>query len=459
MGDYSKTTQKAKYYFISQYRDETSTKPATYPPSHSETLTPFWLKWSDGLEGRTNPGWRHTVALGQSAGSPMTASRKTVRATPGRAFVRYKYKAVLNSAINTVEKEVTGYFLSSAYTFPSAATIGNNVAYNKALSDFFPAAKDAMRQMSLGVSIGEYGETIRMLRGGVKGISKGLRDYFDRITKYNRSLNKRHARGTPFAKRVSAWNANAREQYLQTTYGIAPFIRDVRSAGESASRIWNELEQKQYRVTSIGTETLPSGNGQNNTSYFGTIQMAWRWQDFDICMCKIHGAVKTYSTQGMRNLAVLGFLPEDFIPTMYDLIPGSFLLDYSTNIGDIVEAYSFPRHRFAWLMLTYVTTRRRQFTDITCNPEREYWVLQPWQRLEVRSSWQAPTLELETTTVSRQHFSADDLGNPELITVVPGLKNWRKYVNMTALVSAQKLARRSNPLTRPPKGLMFGVRP
>lgn len=458
MGNYSKTEQRAKYYFIEQSTLFSSTRPDVYAPVDSVTLTPFWLKWSDSLNGSKNPGWRRAIAQHLSAGSDLTASRKRIRASSGRAWTRYVYKVQGPDATQTMEKELQGYFLSSAYNFPSAATIGNNEAYNKALTDFFPKAKDAMRSLSAGVSIGELGETVRMLRGGVRGISQGIYRHFDRITKYNRSIKRRKYTKRQLKHVASDWHRNALNSYLELQYGINPLIRDVNNAAVSASRIWNETEGKTIRVKSVGEQRQPSGNGSNNTVYLGAFPVFWRWQDYDICKCIIRGAVRTYSNVGLRNLATIGLLPSDFIPTMFDLIPGSFLLDYTTNVGSIVEAYSFPRHRLAWCMITYVTTRNRRFTDITCNPKYAYNQLQAWQRVSWDGSFSAPSLELDTTSVSRQNISADDLGIPSLSSFVPGLKNWRRYLNMAALTNAQKLAVRSNPLTGP-KGLMFGIRP
>lgn len=459
MGDYVKTEQRARYYYIQQTSVESSSHPATYPPVDTKTVTPFWVKWSDGLSGSRQPGWRHSIELGASVTSEMTAGRKRIKATPGRAWTKYTYRVQNPNPIRYIEKQLDGYFLSSAYNFPSSSTLGNSEAYNRALSKFYPAAKQAMRTWSAGVAVGELGETVRMLRGGVRGVSKGIYRYLDRIKKYNRGVKKRLSRRPhTLEKEVEAWNRHATDQYLQLQFGINPLLRDVNDAAVAAAKLMHDELGKTERVTAIARHTVPSGNGTNSQNYLSHFFVQWRWQDHDTVMCKIHGAVRTYQTAGLRNLSTIGLLPSDWIPTMWNLLPGSFLLDYSTNASAIIEAYSFPFHRIAWLQLTYVSTRRRVFTDITCNPLRTYNSLLSWQKMGGKGSWTAPTLELENSSVSRQVLSADSLGIPQLQTTIPGVKNWRRYLNLAALTNAQKLAIRSNPLTHPPKGLSFGIR-
>lgn len=43
---------------------------------------------------------------------------------------------------------------------------------------------------------------------------------------------------------------------------------------------------------------------------------------------------------GFSNLGALGWEPRDLIPSIYELIPWSWLLDYVTNAGQVIEAYS-----------------------------------------------------------------------------------------------------------------------
>jgi hypothetical protein len=45
---------------------------------------------------------------------------------------------------------------------------------------------------------------------------------------------------------------------------------------------------------------------------------------------------------------------EDFVPTVWELIPYSFVADYFTNIGDIISAFSYGNMNLRWSTRTQV---------------------------------------------------------------------------------------------------------
>jgi hypothetical protein len=52
------------------------------------------------------------------------------------------------------------------------------------------------------------------------------------------------------------------------------------------------------------------------------------------------------------NLETFGLLPKNFLPTAWELIPYSFLVDYFTNISTIIDAWSFINGNLAWAYKT-----------------------------------------------------------------------------------------------------------
>jgi hypothetical protein len=79
-----------------------------------------------------------------------------------------------------------------------------------------------------------------------------------------------------------------------------------------------------------------------NRTYDPYFQMTWKGRLF---LAQEHANVRykgsvTISTEATKwdNAALFGFTPSEFIPTAWELLPWSFLIDYFTNIGDILSS-------------------------------------------------------------------------------------------------------------------------
>jgi hypothetical protein len=137
--------------------------------------------------------------------------------------------------------------------------------------------------------------------------------------------------------------------WLEYSFGWVPFLNDIQEGLKAYERIWAEIpEQKKisagYRVSYDRSRELSSydtpGSLQNHC---GVVNYRWRvlsssWiETHDI---RYRGAIRRSVTRPRWENAVelLGFKPLEFIPTAWELMPWSFLIDYATNIGDILQA-------------------------------------------------------------------------------------------------------------------------
>jgi len=54
----------------------------------------------------------------------------------------------------------------------------------------------------------------------------------------------------------------------------------------------------------------------------------------------------------VEDMKTFGFRPEEFVPTAWELIPYSFVVDYFTNVNDIINAWAYRSAGIEWLQYT-----------------------------------------------------------------------------------------------------------
>jgi hypothetical protein len=129
----------------------------------------------------------------------------------------------------------------------------------------------------------------------------------------------------------------------------------------------------------------------------------------------------------------LGFQAQNFIPTIYELVPYSFLIDYFVNLGGIIEAVCTDTTG-----VYFVSKTVKQITTVSVSEH-----FSSWDESWTNGTWHTISLNGELfgyrnyrhVTVTRTIPTS--LPIPPLVVSVPGTDSL-KWVNMGALLASAR---------------------
>jgi hypothetical protein len=296
---------------------------------------------------------------------------------------------------------------------PDWVPISSAIAYNRGLIQYLKKVGQVNQAFSGQIFLGELRETLRMIKSPAQGIRNILGSYFDDLKRQKK-------------RRPKQWKKNLSGSWLEYAFGIVPLVSDI----QDACKAWNRLveEPRFVLVTSAGVEerNVPSRTlVQGMSSYLGAYapRIDHTLVSTDRAVVRFKGYVKRESRATLAGKAQLfGFDPIQFVPTVWELIPWSFLIDYFTNIGDIIETGCVNRSSIAW---TNVSTVVFQIMDhnIQVSPAA-------YQMGSDRSVGGTPS----TAKYTRRYVersTPSELGLPSLTLELPGRPT--QWANMTAL--------------------------
>jgi hypothetical protein len=303
------------------------------------------------LDGFKNPQWRRQVRSGTSATTPLEAWEKSLTTTHrGAACVRKTPASgsfINESYVQGNAGNIYHYSLPSDPSYLSYAE-----AESKAKARFLQKLIDTQRAMMGGVALGEAGRTLRLLMNPAKALRKGLDNYYGTVKKRTKKV-----------KKVAKRNSIAAESWLEYQFGWNQLARDVEDASDGASRhllrdnrvsLWaaetiDVLVDKSVVQGTLSSNTMLQCNSDRYTT--SKVLVVFKGQ------VKQSGGDPNW---GRKNW---GLATQDFLPTVWELIPYSFVIDYFINIGKIIDGVSYRGIRTTWSQRTIVKETRRVVTD------------------------------------------------------------------------------------------------
>jgi hypothetical protein len=225
---------------------------------------------------------------------------------------------------------------------------------NVARGKFLQKCRDAQRPFMSGVALGEIRETIHLIRHPLQALYASQLRFSQKVKKLSeRRLIYRTKHDLIRESHVDR-NSNRRRSrladlWLEYSYGWKPLYGDIISGCEALSRM--SYSPPTVRVVSnFGTDWQSSSSF--NTSWV-QVPISYSTVNRFRTTVRHSGAIKLRPGVSQAvgfDYRSLGFL--EILPTCWELIPYSFLLDYFVNIGQILDAATFLTCDIAWAQET-----------------------------------------------------------------------------------------------------------
>jgi hypothetical protein len=333
--------------------------------------------WANVADGVTMPNWRDLISRQTEAGTPFQAFSIECENTPGVLDAAGFYDGIEHPA-HFRSKTVWGDFNGADLRGNIHQGLSDSEAISIAASQFYDRAHSAVVAIEGGELLGEIGQTVQE----IKRLATDATSLFSDWRRTIRRARKIKKTGRAVAGIIS-------DAYLRWKFGWDPLVKDAKALANDLKDDFLEVQTIKAAGKSTYThsvQTFPLGLNQ-----FLTCEETLKRSETTSVRHKAGIALKRYGVGGLAE--TLGLSPRNFLPTVYNLLPWTYMIDYFSNLGSIVNAIAFSNMDIRWAS---TTTRREAQVEIVsgvnpapipagipdwkslpgypiCNPSRVVW--------------------------------------------------------------------------------------
>lgn len=387
----------------------------------------FPIAWVNDVTRQDNiPNWRGRIELGLNASTWYDGKSFRARVLPSVGTYRQRF---LSGNVRTYT--ATGDVISMCYQptellWPSALDIEK--ARTQAEIAFTKNFRNRTRHWQSGVFAGELFQVARMLASPVKALRKGVDDLYKSLFQNTRKAARGQGR-----QRARAIKDAVAGTYLEWQYAVKPTISDCNDAAKAFRAMASARTFDMIRLIGEGASTrnevrLRSFNYNSGWSG-GGYQEEHLTYHVDVIL---RGAWRSDKVDSTLPLPMqFGLDLGSLLPTAWELVPWSFIADYFSNMGEVLDAWGMRFIDFAWLN---ETVRLRSSIKSIPPPGFQMNVSGNPYELYFKTTAQ-PTLHVRSRTYRVPY---DNSWTPRIQAEMPGLGS-QKWLNMLALASMRKV--------------------
>lgn len=385
--------------------------------------------------GEKVDNWKQKVRDGANASSAFTSDRRrlTVRDGSGSWTAIHVLKGRVEQ---TVVEDVEGCINAPVnMNFLTHSNIPLPTAEAIALKKIYEKIRQEQQHMNSPAVLAEIIDVIRQFGSPFKSLIDLTNRHLNRL-----ALERRRLSGSVNFKKKK-WHEIVASTYLEWSFGISPLISDTKSAAEALARWeYENTGEARFRkrvsgrgIDTVSSSTTSTGLPQNLSllSYLRTDKKVTESRVQYVVGLK--GSPLTASGSNERLLQLLGFDHANWIPALWEAVPWGFLVDYVTNVQDILEAGVTNTSQVVWICKT-VSNR----TEYQVDSRVDYALSSARSQLYGNTQWGGSGYlggytGVRTTVTRTIPLS---LGIPPLTVGFPNKE--RQWANMAALLFAKR---------------------
>jgi len=246
-----------------------------------------------------------------------------------------------------VRGDLSAYVLSPA---PIPSFGWTSTADARARNKYLSKARNAQQSMSAPTFLGELRQTYHMLRRPAAALLDSVEGYYAALRKRKRydPIN---------------WAKAAHGLWLEYSFGWLPFMADIAGAKQALERLFERDSVRAISASAIDSSlrsySLQTNSASSSCPNIMTDRTIMTKEQLQV---RYRGAVLIHAATTLQQKAALwGFDPSEFLPTAWELLPWSFLIDYFASIGDFLDANGTYRGDIIW---TAKTERRKTIKTV-----------------------------------------------------------------------------------------------
>lgn len=315
--------------------------------------------------GDNIPGWKTLLANGQDATTYLYGED---------CMFKSGYARFHNQVGSTPNEGGRGEGQFAQMMLPSQLTLDlslESLAVTRSATKFAKKVRQRTQGWAGGVFAGELVEAARLLASPVRTLRHGTDSLISELIH-----RRKHRYGRLSWEKVKDRKVLQRmlhDTWLEWTLAIKPTVNDCIDAANTFNRIAQGRKKDVIRITANGDNSRGEYRYQRTwplAAYFDPLGYTAigkpdgysRYRTEYRSECRYRGVISSASPSGDLPLAMqLGVGWMDVVPTAWELLPLSFLLDYFANIGDVLDIWSMRFISFDWINRTVRNHVERRF--------------------------------------------------------------------------------------------------